>query len=155
MTTIAYNTSKGAVINFTPALAAEWGKYGITVNALAPGFFSEHDVQGLAGQLGRRDRGEPRTILNGIEEVITRPDLADRAILLMLAILEGFSERLVLLMGVVQTMLTVVTQNSRLPTQERAFRQLDGVWFRLPALVRARRALPGFTRLSCKIGYLN
>jgi NAD(P)-dependent dehydrogenase (short-subunit alcohol dehydrogenase family) len=39
MTTIAYNTSKGAVINFTRALAAEWGKYGINVNAICPGFF--------------------------------------------------------------------------------------------------------------------
>jgi NAD(P)-dependent dehydrogenase (short-subunit alcohol dehydrogenase family) len=39
MTTIAYNTSKGAVINFTRALAAEWGKYNITVNAICPGFF--------------------------------------------------------------------------------------------------------------------
>ena len=39
MNTIAYNTSKGAVINFTRALAAEWGKYNINVNAICPGFF--------------------------------------------------------------------------------------------------------------------
>jgi len=37
--TIAYNSSKGAVVNLTRALASEWGKYGINVNALAPGFF--------------------------------------------------------------------------------------------------------------------
>ncbi len=39
MQTIAYNTSKGAAVNFTRALAAEWGKYGINVNAICPGFF--------------------------------------------------------------------------------------------------------------------
>jgi len=39
MKTVAYNTSKGAVINFTRALAGEWGAYGIGVNAICPGFF--------------------------------------------------------------------------------------------------------------------
>lgn len=39
LNTIAYNSSKGAVINFTRALAAEWGKHGINVNAICPGFF--------------------------------------------------------------------------------------------------------------------
>ena len=36
---IAYSTSKGGMVNFTRALAGEWGRFGITVNALAPGYF--------------------------------------------------------------------------------------------------------------------
>jgi gluconate 5-dehydrogenase len=47
MTTIAYNTSKGAVVNFTRALAAEWGKYNINVNAICPGFFPSKMSRGL------------------------------------------------------------------------------------------------------------
>jgi gluconate 5-dehydrogenase len=51
MATIAYNTSKGADINFTRALAAEWGKYNINVNAICPGFFPSKMSEGLLGKL--------------------------------------------------------------------------------------------------------
>lgn len=52
MKTIAYNTSKGAVINFTRALAGEWGEHGITVNAICPGFFPSKMTHGLLEKLG-------------------------------------------------------------------------------------------------------
>ena len=35
----AYHAAKGGVVNLTRALAAEWGKYGITVNSICPGYF--------------------------------------------------------------------------------------------------------------------
>ena len=52
MQTIAYNTSKGAVINFTKALACEWGQYGITVNTICPGFFPSKMSMGLIEIMG-------------------------------------------------------------------------------------------------------
>lgn len=51
MFTIAYNSSKAAIINFTRALATEWGRYGINVNALAPGFFPSKMSEALIERL--------------------------------------------------------------------------------------------------------
>ena len=47
VSTIAYHTSKGAVVNFTRAIASEWGKYNINVNAICPGFFPSNMSAGL------------------------------------------------------------------------------------------------------------
>jgi len=52
MKTVAYNTSKAALINFTRALAGEWGEYGINVNALAPGFFPSKLSAGVIKAMG-------------------------------------------------------------------------------------------------------
>jgi len=50
--TIAYNTSKAAAINFTRALASEWGGYNINVNAICPGFFPTKMSEGLLDRIG-------------------------------------------------------------------------------------------------------
>jgi gluconate 5-dehydrogenase len=43
----AYHASKGGVVNLTRALAAEWAKHDITVNAIGPGFFASEMTAGM------------------------------------------------------------------------------------------------------------
>jgi NAD(P)-dependent dehydrogenase (short-subunit alcohol dehydrogenase family) len=47
MPTIAYNSSKGGVVNFTRSLGAEWAAHNITVNAIAPGVFPSKMSKGM------------------------------------------------------------------------------------------------------------
>lgn len=50
MNAVAYNASKGAVVALTKDLAVKWARHGITVNALAPGFFPTKMTQGVIQQ---------------------------------------------------------------------------------------------------------
>jgi NAD(P)-dependent dehydrogenase (short-subunit alcohol dehydrogenase family) len=52
MNTIGYNASKGAVISLTRDLAIKWARTGITVNALAPGFFTSKMTSALLPKFG-------------------------------------------------------------------------------------------------------
>lgn len=71
MKTIAYNTSKAAVINFTRTLAGEWGEYGINVNAIAPGFFPSKMSAGVLKAMGEEKlaAGTPLQRLGGDEDL--------------------------------------------------------------------------------------
>ena len=50
--TLAYNTSKGGIVNFTRSLAAEWAPHDINVNAIAPGFFPTKMTKGVLEMVG-------------------------------------------------------------------------------------------------------
>ncbi|MHB1682939.1 MAG: SDR family oxidoreductase [Bacilli bacterium] len=67
MNAVGYHASKGAVIALTRDLAVKWAPHGVTVNAIAPGFFPSRMSQGvlvhggekiLAGTPMRRFGGE-------------------------------------------------------------------------------------------------
>ncbi|MDP2134545.1 MAG: SDR family oxidoreductase [Sulfuritalea sp.] len=70
MGTIAYNASKGADVNFVRALASEWGKYNINVNAICPGFFPSKMASGLLDTLGDKIlAGTPLGRIGGDEDL--------------------------------------------------------------------------------------
>jgi NAD(P)-dependent dehydrogenase (short-subunit alcohol dehydrogenase family) len=54
MPTLPYNTSKGAVVNFTRALAATLAQHNITVNCICPGFFPTRMSRGIIDRSGER-----------------------------------------------------------------------------------------------------
>jgi NAD(P)-dependent dehydrogenase (short-subunit alcohol dehydrogenase family) len=54
MQTLAYNTTKGAVVNFTRDLAAKLAEHAITVNCICPGWFPTRMSAGILGQVGDR-----------------------------------------------------------------------------------------------------
>jgi 2-deoxy-D-gluconate 3-dehydrogenase len=46
-TLVAYSASKGALLQFTKALAGEWASKGVQVNAIAPGAFETSAQQAV------------------------------------------------------------------------------------------------------------
>ena len=68
--TLAYNTTKGAVVNFTRTLAGEWGEYNINVNAIAPGFFPSKMTAASLEIIGKQlIAGTPLGRLGGDEDL--------------------------------------------------------------------------------------
>ncbi|MGI8747688.1 MAG: SDR family oxidoreductase [Deinococcus sp.] len=68
--TLAYNTSKGGVVNLTRALAGEWAQYGVTVNSICPGYFPTRMTKGtLAYGEARILETTPLGRLGGAEDL--------------------------------------------------------------------------------------
>jgi gluconate 5-dehydrogenase len=51
---IGYSASKGAIVALTRDLAVKWARHGITVNAIAPGFFPTRMSEKIIERAGRR-----------------------------------------------------------------------------------------------------
>ncbi|GAC1394061.1 MAG: SDR family oxidoreductase [Ktedonobacteraceae bacterium] len=51
---VGYHASKGAVVNMTRDLATSWARYGITVNAIAPGWFPTKMSRSLLDKYGEQ-----------------------------------------------------------------------------------------------------
>jgi gluconate 5-dehydrogenase len=68
--TLAYNTTKAGVVNFTRALAVEWGRHNINVNAIAPGLFATKMTRRLIEILGDEAASRaPLRRLGGAEDL--------------------------------------------------------------------------------------
>jgi 2-deoxy-D-gluconate 3-dehydrogenase len=71
-TLVAYSSSKGALLQFTKALAAEWASHGVQVNAVAPGAFATDAQRAVLESpelLERRTRKIPLRRMGRTEEI--------------------------------------------------------------------------------------
>src|SRR5919198_935249 len=77
----AYVASKAGIIGLTRELASQWGRYGIRVNAVAPGFFASE----MTAELGDDPEAFPEFILSRTPlRRGGRPGELDEAVLFLL-----------------------------------------------------------------------
>jgi NAD(P)-dependent dehydrogenase (short-subunit alcohol dehydrogenase family) len=55
-----YSITKAGMVRLTEALAVEWAKFNINVNAIAPGAFSSEMMDGMLARMGDITKGYPR-----------------------------------------------------------------------------------------------
>jgi len=55
-----YSVSKAAVVRITETLAVEWARFGINVNAIAPGAFESEMMDGMLSRVGDITQSFPR-----------------------------------------------------------------------------------------------
>jgi NAD(P)-dependent dehydrogenase (short-subunit alcohol dehydrogenase family) len=55
-----YSISKAAVVRITETLAVEWARFGINVNAIAPGAFASEMMDGMLSRMGDISQHMPR-----------------------------------------------------------------------------------------------
>jgi NAD(P)-dependent dehydrogenase (short-subunit alcohol dehydrogenase family) len=60
---IPYGTAKGGVVQLTRAMAEAWSRHGITVNAIAPGFFPTELTAPVFGDPEQAARNAARTMI--------------------------------------------------------------------------------------------
>ncbi|MFA7229152.1 MAG: SDR family oxidoreductase, partial [Melioribacteraceae bacterium] len=79
ITVPSYSASKGAVAQITKALANEWAKFGLNINAIAPGYMATNNTKAL-----REDPVRTKAILDRIpaERWGTPDDLQGTAVFL-------------------------------------------------------------------------
>lgn len=82
----SYTASKGAVVNLTRDLAGQWGKYGVRVNAIAPGFFRSE----LAEELFTNQKAHDRLTLATPMRRTGEPGELDGALIYLLSDASSF-----------------------------------------------------------------
>ena len=65
---VAYVTSKGGILQMTKALANEWAQYGITVNAIGPGYCYTEMTRPLLSKPGVTEKYEERIPMGRLGE---------------------------------------------------------------------------------------